>query len=187
MMEPDVIDRLEGPFDTKRVKQKDTSWGSAGYLESYDVINTANYIFGYGGWGTKVVNVEMIPADGKTICVATLELEVEGSLPRQDVGVVISAGGKPEALETAIKGAASDALKRCFRQFGKQFGNDLYAKGQKKPTKAAKAQKPKEGEEKPRAKPCPLHPNEELLFHRNEATGAEWYSHKDGDNWCRGE
>ena len=194
-MEQSVIDKLDAEFDAKRAKTKEVKGRpDAKYLESYDVINTANRIFGYGAWGTKIIDLELHETGGKTACVVTLELSVDGCFSRQDVGVVIAAqkAGEPMtpgALETAIKGAASDGLKRCFRQLGKQFGNDLYAKGPvaKEPTKAARAQKPKEGEEKPKAKPCPLHPNEELLFHRNEATGAEWYSHKDGDNWCRGE
>ena len=192
-MEQDVIDKLDAEFDDKRAKTKKVSGRpDAKYLESYDVINTANYIFGYGNWGTVVKNIELKETGGKTACVATVRLNVGDSYPREDVGVVVAAqkAGKeltPEALETAIKGAVSDAQKRAFRHFGKQFGNDLYAKGPKEPTKATKARKPKEGEEKPKAKPCPLHPNEELLLHRNEATGAEWYSHKDGDVWCQGE
>jgi len=190
-VEQDVIDKLEADLDRSRVKVKKIQGRpDADYLETYDVINRANAIFGYGGWGTTIINIDMVPVDGKTVCIATVQLDVGRCLPRQDVGVVVSAGDSPQALETAAKGAVSDGIKRNFRHFGKQFGNDLYAK--EKPTAkdvaAYKAQgHPKESEEKPRAKPCPLHPNEELLLHRNEATGAEWYSHKDGDVWCRGE
>ena len=52
----------------------------------------------------------------------------------------ISAGGSPEALETAIKGAVSDALKRAMRHFGKQFGNSLYDK--ERNGQGAKQEKP---------------------------------------------
>jgi hypothetical protein len=31
-------------------------------------------------------------------------------------------GDTPEALDMAIAGAATDCLKRCFRQMGEQFG-----------------------------------------------------------------
>jgi predicted RNA-binding Zn-ribbon protein involved in translation (DUF1610 family) len=33
-----------------------------------------------------------------------------------------------DAVETGIKGAVSDAVKRCLRTFGAAFGNSLYAK-----------------------------------------------------------
>jgi DNA repair and recombination protein RAD52 len=147
----EVIDKLEAEFDQARAKIKEVEGRpDALYLESYDVINKANEVFGYGGWGTKVVNIELKEAGGKTICVATLELDVEGCLPRQDVGAVIAAQKreKPlsvDALETAVKGAVSDSLKRCFRHYGKQFGNDLYAKdGDVPKAKSAAKRKPKQ-------------------------------------------
>jgi len=128
-MDREIIDKLEADFDESRVKIKKVKGRpDADYLEAYDVINKANEIFGYGRWGTEITNQGIHEAGGRTVCVVTLELSVDGCLPRQDVGVNISAGGSPEALETAIKGAASDALKRAMRHFGKQFGNDLYDK-----------------------------------------------------------
>ena len=142
-----ITKKLEADLDRGRVKvKKIPGRPDADYLETYDVINTANAIFGYGGWGTKIINIDMVPVDGKTVCIATVQLDVDGCLPRQDVGVVVSAGDSPQALETAAKGAVSDGIKRNFRHFGKQFGNDLYAKGPvtKEPTKAARARKPKE-------------------------------------------
>lgn len=129
MLDEGISAKLDADLDRSRVKQKQVgNRPAADYLETYDVINRANEIFGYGQWGTKVVNLETQPVDGRSVCIATLELWVNGCESRQDIGVNISAGNKPEALETAIKGAASDALKRCFRHFGKQFGNDLYSK-----------------------------------------------------------
>jgi len=43
-----------------------------------------------------------------------------------------------------------------------------------------------EPEEKPEMKPCPKHPGKMLKLRRNDE-GGEWYSHKVGDEWCRGE
>jgi len=43
-----------------------------------------------------------------------------------------------------------------------------------------------EPEEKPEKKPCPKHPGKMLKLRRNDE-GGEWYSHKVGDEWCRGE
>lgn len=141
----EIIAKLEAEFDQGRVKLKKIQGRpDAEYLESYDVINKANEVFGYGGWGTQVINVQMVPVDNKTVCIATVQLNVDGCLSRQDVGVVVSAGDSPQALETAAKGAVSDGIKRNFRHFGKQFGNDLYAKDGDAPKGKAAKKKPEE-------------------------------------------
>lgn len=134
MLEARVIEALETSFEEARVKTKKVPGRpDASYLESYDIINKANEVFGYGGWGTRIVDLQLRETGGKTACTVILELSVAECLPRQDVGVNVAAQKQgeplsPESLETAIKGAASDALKRTLRQFGKQFGNDLYDK-----------------------------------------------------------
>jgi hypothetical protein len=69
--------------------------------------------------------------------VATVLLTVTtpdgGSAGREDVGVGIPATPRgeapsPDATETAVKAAVTDALKRALRTFGNAFGNSLYAK-----------------------------------------------------------
>ena len=132
-MNKEIIAKLEAEFDEKRVKTRAVGDRQVSYLEAYDVIDKANEVFGYGAWGTAIIDLELHETGGKTACVVTLELSVEGCFARQDVGVCVAASGRgqelsPEALETAIKGAASDALKRAMRHFGKQFGNSLYDK-----------------------------------------------------------
>jgi len=132
-MDQKIIGKLEAEFDEKRVKTRAVGDRQVSYLEAYDVIDKANEVFGYGAWGTTIIDLELHETGGKTACVVTLELSVEGCFARQDVGVCVAASGRgqelsPEALETAIKGAASDALKRAMRHFGKQFGNSLYDK-----------------------------------------------------------
>jgi len=146
MMDQTIINKLEEDLDQSRVKTKKIKGRpDASYLESYDIINTANRIFGYGNWGTKIVDVKEVKADGQSLATAVIELNVHGCLPHQDVGVVAAAQTKdgpltPQALETALKGAVSDAMKRAFRHFGKQFGNDLYAKDGDVPKSQAPAQ-----------------------------------------------
>lgn len=138
-MDKKIIAELEKELDPKRIKQKKVGdRPQVSYLESYDVIDTANRIFGYGAWGFDITSQEIREVGDKTICIATVSLSVDGSFGREDVGVCIPAsprgGLTPEALETAVKGAVSDAMKRCFRHFGNQFGNSLYSK--KKPAAA---------------------------------------------------
>lgn len=133
-MDDTIKTELDKPLEKNRVKQKEVPGrDDADYLESYDVIDAANRIFGYGQWGTKIIDADLKDIGGKTIGIANVQLSVVGCEPREDVGVVIArqAQGKPlsaGAAEMAIKGAVSDAMKRCFRHFGNQFGNSLYSK-----------------------------------------------------------
>jgi hypothetical protein len=53
---------------------------------------------------------------------------LDGDICHADVGRCIFSGDTPEALDMAVAGAATDCLKRCFRQLGEQFGNSLYDK-----------------------------------------------------------
>ena len=145
-MDQKIIEKLEAEFDEARVKTKKVPGRpDASYLEAYDVIDKANEVFGYGAWGTTIIDLDLHETGGKTACVVTLELSVDGCFSRQDVGVVIAAQSQgkelsPESLETAVKGAVSDALKRAMRHFGKQFGNSLYDK--ERNGQGAKQEKP---------------------------------------------
>ena len=148
MLDKEIVARLEESFDESRVKSRAVAGRETSYLESYDVIKKANEVFGYGGWGTELQSVDIRETGGKTLAIATLRLNVDGCLSREDVGVVVAAHKRgespsPEALETAVKGAVSDALKRALRHFGAQFGNDLYDKDRDNGKKAARAKSKK--------------------------------------------
>ena len=58
-----------------------------------------------------------------------VSVELDGKIyTHADVGRLAFTGDAPEALDTALSGAATDCLKRCFRQLGDQFGLSLYHK-----------------------------------------------------------
>jgi hypothetical protein len=154
----EVIWRLRQPLDMNRVKRRQASGqGTVPYLEGYSVIEAANDLFMFR-WSfdllseprvmrwDKVVTfydqhvrkkVPVLGEDGKpTTEVAgiayltgkvTVELG-EKAYSHADVGRCVFSGDTPEALDMAIAGAATDCLKRCFRQLGEQFGNSLYDK-----------------------------------------------------------
>ncbi|MEM4185583.1 MAG: Rad52/Rad22 family DNA repair protein, partial [Nitrososphaerota archaeon] len=88
---------------------------------THDVIRTANRIFGYGHWETEMPVPPMKVGHGY-MSVMTVIVH----LPSRTVKFT-DAGYCDGDDETAIKGAVSDALKRCLRHFGPQFGLDLYA------------------------------------------------------------
>lgn len=129
-----ALEYLKKPLNTKRVKTRRQAGRELSYLEGHDVIACANYIFGFGGWGYETLNVEFVPAPNPGYYVARVRLTVENCVPVSDEGIGIvakprdAAEATAEAHETARKGAITDALKRCLRTFGNQFGNSLYSK-----------------------------------------------------------
>ncbi len=132
---------LTQPLDPKLVARRKGGKGQmVPYIEGYQVINQANRIFGYGSWGAEVMGAvgsrELTRLDEKTGEVqpvtmywATVRVRVEGCASRSDVGCGFTAEDSPEAHDTAIKAAVTDAMKRALRQFGCQFGNELYQRG----------------------------------------------------------
>lgn len=134
---PEAISALEGPLDPRRV-----SVGQSGplngipYLEGHDVIRRANEIFGFGGWGFELVGQPVMvesaeQGNNKTpyqVWMATGRLMVTGGEVFADVGTCVRQGAGSGGLEMAIKGAVTDALKRCLYHYGDQFGLVLYDK-----------------------------------------------------------
>lgn len=126
---------LATPLDPARVRQRDAGRGRfVPYLEGFDIIAAANAILGFDGWSYHVDDIQIMTTTlGLILYRATVTVEALG-VRRTDVGVGIVEASRdtqedtPGAHETAIKGAATDALKRAFRSFGAQFGNDLYDK-----------------------------------------------------------
>ena len=55
-----------------------------------------------------------------------MRVTVAGALPRTDIGVHPVAEDNLDGHDTAMKGAVTDGMKRAFRSFGCQFGNDFY-------------------------------------------------------------
>lgn len=134
---PDIVDALKADLDPARVKTRSQSGTSLSYLEGYDVIDTLNRIFGFGGWDMFVRDIafqaEAGPNGGyrATVEICTMGDKTGASVCRADVGFGIVQGkdtARPEAYEMAVKTAVTDAMKRAARTFGAQFGNSLYDK-----------------------------------------------------------
>jgi len=133
-----VTDKLAQPLDASLVSQrKGRGNRSFSYVEGRTVIDQANRIFGFGGWGHEVVGdvllrdldqVNTQTGEVRRIRAysATVKVTVSGVPPRTDVGFQPVADETVEGHETAYKGAVTDALKRALRTFGAQFGNALY-------------------------------------------------------------
>ncbi len=135
---PAVTQALGQPIAPSLVSQRKGRGGRVfDYLEGHVVIDQANRIFGYGGWGYELVSdvrlrqIESVdPQTGeiKTVSAysAPVRVTVAGALPRTDTGFHAVTDETADGHDTAMKGAVTDGMKRAFRSFGVQFGNGFY-------------------------------------------------------------
>ena len=145
-LSPAVTQALGQPIDSALVSQRKGRGGKFfDYLEGHAVIDQANRIFGFGGWGYELVGdvtlrrIETVDTQTGEVTVsqaysAPVRVTVAGALPRTDVGVHPVAEDTVDGHDTAIKGAVTDGMKRAFRSFGLQFGNGFY--GDQQPASA---------------------------------------------------
>jgi DNA repair and recombination protein RAD52 len=134
---------LKYNLDGKRVKTRQQGNISLSYLEGYDIIDTANFAFGFGNWSYKVTQLEQVSEElnqnqnkvigyKAIVAVTVYDLHHKATVTREDVGFGTGiARDYASAHESGAKEAVTDALKRAFRTFGNQFGNALYDKSQK--------------------------------------------------------
>ncbi len=144
---PAVINALGQPLDSALVSQRKGRGGKFfDYLEGHAVIDQANRIFGYGGWGYELVGDVQLrqfdtvdPQTGEvktaSVYMAPVRVTVAGAQPRTDLGFHAVTDETPDGHDTASKGAVTDGMKRAFRSFGIQFGNGFY--GDQSPPAAA--------------------------------------------------
>lgn len=133
---------LSYDLDPSRIKKRDKGNISLSYLEGFDIIDTANKIFGFGNWNYSVSTLEHVSQETNqnqnlVICykaivsVTVYDLHHSKHVSREDVGFGTGVSKLlADAHEGGAKEAVTDALKRCFRSFGNQYGNSLYGKSQ---------------------------------------------------------
>jgi len=148
------IQLLGYEIDSSRVKTREKGNVTLSYVEGYDIIETANKIFGYGNWSYTISKLEQVSQEQNqnqniVICykaivrVVAQDITHSKSISREDVGFGTGvAKALSDAHEGAAKEAVTDALKRCFRTFGNQFGNSLYDKSKKHQTQPSNPQLP---------------------------------------------
>jgi len=129
---------LSYEVDSSRIKIREKGNISLSYLEAFDIIESANKIFGYGNWSYAVSSLMQVSQEQNhnqnvVICykavvrIVAKDITHTKEISREDVGFGTGiAKTLSDAHEGAAKEAVTDALKRCFRTFGNQFGNSLY-------------------------------------------------------------
>jgi len=133
---------LAKPLDAKVVKPP--APGKYGdYIEGWHVIAEANRIFGFDGWTRETVemietNRDLLELKGRDgphqqwrVGYRAKVRILAGGISREGTGFG-SGASKPEqlgeAIESAIKEAETDAMKRALMTFGNPFGLALYDK-----------------------------------------------------------
>jgi len=131
---------LAHEIENSRIKNRSKGNINLSYLEGFDVIKTANKIFGYGNWNYNISKLEQVSQEqnqnqNSVICykavinITVYDLQHSKSVNREDVGFGTGiAKTLADAHEGAAKEAVTDAIKRTLRSFGNQFGNSLYDK-----------------------------------------------------------
>lgn len=131
---------LQEELDSSRIRTREKADIKLSYLEGFDVIETANNIFGFGSWSYSIVSLGQVSQEtnnnqNAVICykavvkVDVFSLDHSKCITRQDVGFGTGvAKSLADAHENGAKEAVTDALKRSLRTFGNQFGNSLYDK-----------------------------------------------------------
>ncbi|MCP4259370.1 MAG: hypothetical protein GY774_17945 [Planctomycetes bacterium] len=143
---------LSADLSKDNVKSREGAGGTKlAYLPAYHVIAEANRIFGFGNWSTEIMRLQQIdktpyekpgynggnPKPMISICyLCHLKLTItngSNSVSHEDSGFGSgvagdTANGIGSSIELASKEAVTDALKRCLRHHGDQFGLSLYDK-----------------------------------------------------------
>lgn len=103
------------------------------YVEGWKVIHDANQIFGFNGWSSTIVALDLRfveSSNGRhTACVcATVRVTLRDGASREDRGGGIAENmrSKGEAILKAEKEAVTDATKRALKNFGLRLGLSLY-------------------------------------------------------------
>lgn len=142
------IKTLNNELDSKRIKSRQKGNINLFYLEGFDILETANRIFGFSNWEYTISKLEMVSQEtnqkqNTVICYkAIIEIIVHDTehskqLRREDVGFGTGiAKTLADAHESGAKEAVTDAIKRTLRSFGNQFGNSLYDKSRNQSSNA---------------------------------------------------
>lgn len=101
------------------------------YIPWNEAAKVANRVFGIDGYHVSVLRVEQLgPGYMAHVKVSVFPSDA-AAFSREGIGYNELTGDSGRAHDTAVKGAASDALNRAFKLFGEAFGLALYDKAER--------------------------------------------------------
>jgi len=131
---------LKYDIEPSRIKSRTKGNINLSYLEGFDLIETANKIFGHGNWSYAITSLDQVSQETNSnqnvvICykavvkLTVYSLDHSKHISKEDVGFGTGiAKTLADAHEGGAKEAVTDSLKRSMRTLGNQFGNSLYDK-----------------------------------------------------------
>ncbi len=134
------IEILNQEIDSSRVKSRQKGNINLSYLEGFDVIETANKIFGFGNWNYTITSLEMVSQEvnhnqNNIVCYkAQIKIVVQNEdhtqqVVREDVGFGTGISKTlADSHEGGAKEAVTDGIKRTLKSWGNQLGLSLYNK-----------------------------------------------------------
>jgi len=140
---------LKYDIEPSRIKSRTKGNINLSYLEGFDLIETANKIFGHGNWSYAITSLDQVSQETNSnqnvvICykavvkLTVYSLDHSKHISKEDVGFGTGiAKMLADAHEGGAKEAVTDSLKRSMRSFGNQFGNSLYDKSRNHQAQAA--------------------------------------------------
>jgi len=152
---------LKYDIEPSRIKSRTKGNINLSYLEGFDLIETANKIFGHGNWSSAITSLDQVSQETNTnqnvvICykavvqLTVYSLDHSKHISKEDVGFGTGISKTlADAHEGGAKEAVTDSLKRSMRSFGNQFGNSLYDKS-RKPLQQTQPQVPRQIEQAPK-------------------------------------
>lgn len=127
---------LAKPLDRSAVKSREQAGRKLSYIEGWHAIAEANRIFGFDGWDRETVGLTCVRepelVDGKFRAAYICKVKIKvGLITREGTGYGSGIDkDKGSAIESAVKEAETDAMKRALMTFGNPFGLALYDKTQ---------------------------------------------------------
>ena len=131
-------DAMAQALSAAQIKQRSIGRGQTiDYIPGSAVINNANRIFGPGSWCMKWIGhyydltAELMGPEykGARTIAQRGQLYIYDELVAEDIGtgtLLVSDPNRIHAeVDSAVKGALTDCMKRCWRIFGSQFGSDV--------------------------------------------------------------
>lgn len=131
---------LKYEIEPSRIKSRSKGNISLSYLEGFDLIETANKLFGHGNWSYNITSLDQVSQETNSnqntvICykavvkLTVYSLDHSKYISKEDVGFGTGVAKMlADAHEGGAKEAVTDSIKRSMRSFGNQFGNSLYNK-----------------------------------------------------------
>lgn len=139
---------LAGPLDRAKVKTRKQGGKELSYVEAWHAIAEANRIFGFDAWDRETIllvetNRDLVELKGDNgpyqqwrvgyHAKVRITVYTDGPTVREGTGFgsgMANPASLGDAIESAIKEAESDAMKRALMTFGNPFGLALYDKTQ---------------------------------------------------------